>query len=678
MRFLSLPCLVLLLGGLARPALAQRLPPVPDSLRAAYRAVPRPDAARLAVLLRVAYAYIEPLDSAGVLAYGRAAELLARRLADSVGVGQAVDVRGHYYQQVSNQTLAQPLLERAARLLAEAPAPVRGTNDYHLGWLYDELGQAPRALRHYRRAYALARQARDAGLQASVLNSWSSVYMYRQQYDSAQYFMLRSLRLSHRLGERAAEANSLGNLASILKMAGRHRAALPYARQAAGLQQALGDDIALAGTYNTLGDLSNALDSLGQARRYFRAALALGRRHRAEGDLSMTYIGLADVYAKAGALDSAERYHLAAIRAVERSRNLINLPGLLASLVRLLARQPARLPDAAAWAARLQALPTTEGQQPLLALEALAVVAEARHDYARALALHQRLDGLKAQALARNNEHLTQELRVRFDTDRAEQQVVVLQQARELERLRRQQQVGALLGVVAGLLALVGGVAGWYRRRQRRRETALRQRLAADLHDDLGPLLTQLAVESSLLRENTFAPAQLLARLQHLTDTSQQATRHLGAVLHDLDHGPAAAAPAPLGELVQHLREQAHELLAPHELGLTLHLADPALAQRPVSAVLRHALALIFREALHNVVKHAAGATLVRATLALEADGLLLTLLDDGQPLVLAGAAARPGGRGLRNMQARAEAVGGHLEARATAEGFRIRAWLPG
>ena len=90
--------------------------------------------------------------------------------------------------------------------------------------------------------------------------------MYRQQYDSAQYYLLRSLRLSHQRGDREAESASLNNLASILKMAGRPRAALPYARQAASLQQAMGDTISLANTYNTLGDLTNSLDSLPAAQ----------------------------------------------------------------------------------------------------------------------------------------------------------------------------------------------------------------------------------------------------------------------------------------------------------------------------------------------------------------------------------------------------------------------------
>jgi signal transduction histidine kinase len=95
-----------------------------------------------------------------------------------------------------------------------------------------------------------------------------------------------------------------------------------------------------------------------------------------------------------------------------------------------------------------------------------------------------------------------------------------------------------------------------------------------------------------------------------------------------------------------------------------------------VAPAARHALALIFREALHNVVKHAAGATLVQASLARAQSGLLLTLHDDGQ--FPGSPTGRPDGRGLRNMRTRAEALGGWCEAGPAPEGsYQVRAWLP-
>ena len=299
---------------------------------------------------------------------------------------------------------------------------------------------------------------------------------------------------------------------------------------------------------------------------------------------------------------------------------------------------------------------------------------EAFDTLARYQALHDTL-------LARDRVQQVAEAQARFNGAEKQARIAALEKDRrilalEAERRATRTRLLATGGTLAAGL-LLAAVLWWYRRRQRRQEAQLRERLAADPHDDLGPLLTQLAVESSLLRENVYAPDQLLARLRHLGETSQQAAQHLGAVLRDLDTGPAAAAPAPLADLANELREHAHEALSPHEMGLTLTLTDPILAGRLLPAATRHALALIFREALHNVVKHAAGATLVRATLAEEAGGLLLTLQDDGQ-LRPAAATARPGGRGLRSMHTRAEALGGRLTAAPGPGGFEVRAWLPG
>lgn len=662
----------LVAGGLTVPAVGQQLPPVPDSLRAAYRTVPRPDAARLAVLLRIAYAYIEPLDSAGVLDYGSAAERLARRLGDSVGVGQAVDVRGHYYQQLGDQTMAQPLLERADRLLTDAPPHARATSYYHLGWLYGDLNQPHRALRYYRRAYALFGQTGDAVQQAEVLNSSGNVYLFRRQLDSAQYVVMRAFRLQHRLGRREAEAVALNNLASIVQMAGRRPEALRYARQAATLQQALGDYIALAATFNTMGALSTALDSLDQARRYFRACLALGRRYQNDNALTLGYSGLADVYTKLGATDSAEHYHLRAIRQAELTNNAANLPALMGDLAQFYA-DANRLSEAAAWATRIQELPSADAHKHLVALRVLAFVAEARHDYARALSLHKQLEKVNAELLARNNARLTEELRVSFDTERAEQEVELLKQARELETLRRQRQVSALVALAVGLLALIGGVVWWYRRRQQQRDTALRMRLAADLHDDVGSLLSQIALQTDLLNEGLTPTGQQPAQLAEVAGSSRMAVRQLNDVVWSLD-----AHNDTLPGLLARLRDYAHDVL--HPTGRAVHFQLGAVPALDLPPDVRRHLYLIYKEALHNILKYAPAGAAVTINLQHTAHQLELTIVNDGPPPTSGAAtpAGRTSGHGLRNIRERATALGGHATTEARPEGgFIVHVSVP-
>ena len=228
----------------------------------------------------------------------------------------------------------------------------------------------------------------------------------------------------------------------------------------------------------------------------------------------------------------------------------------------------------------------------------------------------------------------------------------------------------ALTGLLAAVAA--GGVYGWQQRRARQREQywqaeyALRQRLAADLHDDVGNLLTQISMHSSLLRETPHSPTQTVARLDAMAVAARQAAQQMSDVVWGLD-----AKHLSLSQLLARMRDHAQEVLPPAGLDvrfqISADLPDPEL-----SPTLGHNLYLIYKEALHNVVKHAR-ATTVTVQLAATA-GLLLTVADDGrghdgQP--------RPGGHGLVNMQARALAVGGTVRYESQPTGFAIVATLP-
>ena len=120
------------------------------------------------------------------------------------------------------------------------------------------------------------------------------------------------------------------------------------------------------------------------------------------------------------------------------------------------------------------------------------------------------------------------------------------------------------------------------------------------------------------------------------------------------------------------MRDHAQEVLPPAGLDVQFRvpadLPDPALAP-----ALRHNFYLIYKEALHNVVKHAR-ATTVTVQLAAAAGGLALTVADDGRGH---DGRPRPGGRGLANMQARARAVGGTVRYEPWATGFAVVVAVP-
>ena len=139
-----------------------------------------------------------------------------------------------------------------------------------------------------------------------------------------------------------------------------------------------------------------------------------------------------------------------------------------------------------------------------------------------------------------------------------------------------------------------------------------------------------------------------------------------------------------LDSLATYLGRFAQEFLS--AAGLRCRLDLPLrLPARPLTADVRHNLFLAFKEALHNVLKHA-DATEVRVVLALQPAAFSLAVEDNGRGFApgSAGAAAGPEGdrmapgNGLANLRRRLEAIGGRCEIHsAPGAGTKVRFVVP-
>ncbi|RZK63136.1 MAG: hypothetical protein EOO59_00605 [Hymenobacter sp.] len=122
------------------------------------------------------------------------------------------------------------------------------------------------------------------------------------------------------------------------------------------------------------------------------------------------------------------------------------------------------------------------------------------------------------------------------------------------------------------------------------------------------------------------------------------------------------------------MRDHAHEVLPSAGLAVDFAVAPDLGARSPAPLTCQY-LYLIYKEALHNAVKHAQRATLVSVRIFADGPHLGLRVQDDGQ--AAATAPGRAGGHGLRNMRQRAEALGGTLHAAASPAGFALEVSLP-
>jgi signal transduction histidine kinase len=245
--------------------------------------------------------------------------------------------------------------------------------------------------------------------------------------------------------------------------------------------------------------------------------------------------------------------------------------------------------------------------------------------------------------------------------------------------------------VVAGVSAaaiLIGGVFWIARRRMRRkldrleRQRAIereRTRIARDIHDNLGANLTRISLLSQSAQGELQNPGQASVQLNRIYDTARELTRALDEIVWAVNPEHDT-----LDSLANYLGKFSQEFLG--SLGIRCRLDVPVqLPPWPVTAEVRHNLFLAFKEALHNVVKHAA-ASEVSISLTTDARAFTLLVLDHGRGFVpeplLRELPRQPGrsasGNGLRNMHRRLEKIGGRCEIRsAPGQGTEVQFIVP-
>ena len=186
---------------------------------------------------------------------------------------------------------------------------------------------------------------------------------------------------------------------------------------------------------------------------------------------------------------------------------------------------------------------------------------------------------------------------------------------------------------------------------------AERERIGRDLHDLLGHTLSLIAIKSELAGK--LIDRDISAAAAQIGEIEAIARKALGEVREAVSGIRASGFSAEL----------ATARLSLLSAGVSLDARIPALPQ--LASEIESALALSLREAVTNIVRHAA-ADRVEVELQSDPRSLALSISDDGR-----GCPIKPG-NGLTGMRERIEQLGGRLSVdSAPGVGTRLRIWLP-
>jgi ligand-binding sensor domain-containing protein/signal transduction histidine kinase len=209
------------------------------------------------------------------------------------------------------------------------------------------------------------------------------------------------------------------------------------------------------------------------------------------------------------------------------------------------------------------------------------------------------------------------------------------------------------LGLAAVVSAFLAGIYQAYATRQREIER-LRVRIAADLHDEIGSNLASIALLSQM--EQSAAPLTARTELGEINRIALLTANGIREIVWFINPGHDT-----LDEMVTRMTEVAATMLS----GVEYQFRGPRQPRATqLSIEFRRNVFLIFKEVLHNIVKHS-HATSVQIEVSAERGQFQLRISDNGKGFDETSVRK---GNGLKNIRLRAGQLRGQLEIKSQPE----------
>jgi ligand-binding sensor domain-containing protein/two-component sensor histidine kinase len=186
-----------------------------------------------------------------------------------------------------------------------------------------------------------------------------------------------------------------------------------------------------------------------------------------------------------------------------------------------------------------------------------------------------------------------------------------------------------------------------YRLAQSLKVERLRNKIASDLHDEVGSSLTRISIYSELVQTGTEA-TQSKNYLKSISEMSREIVSTMSDIVWSIDNRNDST-----GALILRMKDFATEVFQAKNIEMSF-VVEGVDENRTLDPALKQNIYLIFKESVNNIVKHA-NAQHVSISLINRGNEFSMKIHDDGTGFPNDG---NQKGNGLRNMHRRAQAIG--------------------
>ena len=192
---------------------------------------------------------------------------------------------------------------------------------------------------------------------------------------------------------------------------------------------------------------------------------------------------------------------------------------------------------------------------------------------------------------------------------------------------------------------------------------AERNRISADMHDEIGSGITHIALLSELIQTQQKNPAELKKDINVIANSARRLVQTISEIIWALNPQNDT-----LENLLAYTREQSQQYFESLNVKFEIHFPD-TVPDIKLSNAERRNLYLVTREALNNAMKHS-GATMITLELEIKKNTCCFIVSDNGVGIDIS--RNKPGSNGLLNMKKRMEDIGGRIEWLSDGNGTKV------
>ena len=523
--------IVLLLCGLHFPAVGSN--PLDSLERALNRS--GPDTTRVNVLNELAYATLY-LDVNKSAAYGDAANKLAARIGFDKGLGNSYMNLGNVSIMRQDYVLAVEQYFRSLGIYESIDDSLRMAKAMAgLGVIYQSLGNTDKAQEYYALILKMRMHPgssnQDKKLLAGTQYNWAATLFDIKEYDRSAQLYEQSLERWRGLRDTVREADVLRCLAKVYAAQKQPGRAIAHAQKALDLVNSKHDDVGKAFSNYLIGEQFEKLGERERALQCYRRALEFAQVEKNPGLMAKIKAQLGKLLCEDGNCDLGIPLILESAELYSKEENPDGEAGAIFSVAEIYLREGKKA-KAAEYLRKAETI-YAAGLKPKGALkcyEKLAEIHEQNGDFKAAIRYQKQFKALNDSIFREEELDLTAQANLRYQAEKKEREIALLQKENDIRDIEvaqlEVQQRNLALGF-GGLLLLIvlAGLLWWSRVRSKRRAIlhqlkqerfkdvleALeneRKRIAQDLHDDIGQLLSAALLNVSSLEDFIAAASQ--------------------------------------------------------------------------------------------------------------------------------------------------------------------------